>query len=214
MIDEAAVAERLTALRAVIAKGQQRGDVTLCAVTKGFDASAWRLAKRLGCAAIGENYAQEVVRKHAEVGDDHPPVHFIGQLQSNKVRSLAPIVAVWQSVDRAALVAEIAKRAPASRIFVQVNATGEPDKGGCTLGEAGDLVAQARESGLAVEGLMTVGPTDADPQRTQAAFAAVRRRADELGLHGCSMGMTGDLAIALAEGSTMVRIGTALFGPR
>jgi uncharacterized pyridoxal phosphate-containing UPF0001 family protein len=61
---------------------------------------------------------------------------------------------------------------------------------------------------------MTVGPTDADPQRTRAAFAAVRRRADELGLHGCSMGMTGDLAIALAEGSTMVRIGTALFGPR
>jgi len=214
VIDEAAVAERLTALRAVIAEGQQRGDVTLCAVTKGFDASTWRLAKRLGCVAIGENYAQEVVRKHAEVGNDHPAVHFIGQLQTNKVRSLAPIVAVWQSVDRAALVVEIAKRAPGSRIFVQVNATGEPEKGGCTLGEAGGLVAQARESGLVVEGLMTVGPTDADPQRTRAAFAAVRRCADELGLHGCSMGMTGDLAIALAEGSTMVRIGTALFGPR
>ena len=214
MIDEAAVAERLTALRAVIAEGQQRGDVTLCAVTKGFDASTWRLAKRLGCAAIGENYAQEVVRKQSEVGNDHPAVHFIGQLQTNKVRSLASIVAVWQSVDRAELVTEIAKRAPGSRIFVQVNATGEPEKGGCTLGEAGGLVAQARESGLVVEGLMTVGPTDADPQRTRAAFAAVRRCADELGLHGCSMGMTGDLAIALAEGSTMVRIGTALFGPR
>ena len=214
MIDEAAVAERLTALRAVIAEGQQRGDVTLCAVTKGFDASTWRLAKRLGCVAIGENYAQEVVRKQSEVGNDHPAVHFIGQLQTNKVRSLASIVAVWQSVDRAALVTEIAKRAPGSRIFVQVNATGEPEKGGCTLGEAGGLVAQARESGLVVEGLMTVGPTDADPQRTRAAFAAVRRCADELGLHGCSMGMTGDLAIALAEGSTMVRIGTALFGPR
>ena len=214
MIDEAAVAERLTALRAVIAEGQQRGDVTLCAVTKGFDASTWRLAKRLGCVAIGENYAQEVVRKQSEVGNDHPAVHFIGQLQTNKVRSLASIVAVWQSVDRAALVVEIAKRAPGSRIFVQVNATGEPEKGGCTLGEAGGLVAQARESGLVVEGLMTVGPTDADPQRTRVAFAAVRRCADELGLHGCSMGMTGDLAIALAEGSTMVRIGTALFGPR
>jgi len=214
VIDEAAVAERLTALRAVLAEGQQRGDVTLCAVTKGFDASTWRLAKRLGCVAIGENYAQEVVRKHAEVGNDHPAVHFIGQLQTNKVRSLASIVAVWQSVDRPALVTEIAKRAPGSRIFVQVNATGEPEKGGCMLGEAGDLVAQARESGLVVEGLMTVGPTDADPQRTRVAFAAVRRRADELGLHGCSMGMTGDLAIALAEGSTMVRIGTALFGPR
>jgi hypothetical protein len=214
VIDEAAVAERLTALRAVIAEGQQRGDVTLCAVTKGFDASTWRLAKRLGCVAIGENYAQEVVRKQSEVGNDHPAVHFIGQLQTNKVRSLASIVAVWQSVDRAALVTEIAKRAPGSRIFVQVNATGEPEKGGCTLGEAGGLVAQARESGLVVEGLMTVGPTDADPQRTRAAFAAVRRCADELGLHGCSMGMTGDLAIALAEGSTMVRIGTALFGPR
>jgi len=214
VIDEAAVAERLAAVRATIASGQQRGDVTLCAVTKGFDATVWRLAKRLGCEAIGENYAQDVVRKHAEVGDDHPPLHFIGRLQTNKVRSLAPNVAVWQSVDRAALVTEIAKRAPGSRIFVQVNATGEPDKGGCPLDGAGDLVTLARESQLLVEGLMTVGPTDADPQRTREAFAAVRRRADELGLHGCSMGMTSDLAIALAEGSTMVRIGTALFGPR
>ncbi len=214
MIDEAAVAERLAALRATIANEQQRGEVTLCAVTKGFDASAWRLAKRLGCVAIGENYAQDVVRKHAEVGDDHPPVHFIGRLQTNKVRSLAPIVAVWQSVDRAALVAEIAKRAPGACIYVQVNATGEPEKGGCAADEAGELVAQARDTGLVVEGLMTVGPTDADPERTRAAFAAVRRRADELGLHGCSMGMTGDLTIALAEGSTLVRIGTALFGPR
>lgn len=214
MIDEVAVAKRLAAVRSIIVDGQQRGDVTLCAVTKGCDADVWRLARRLGCDAIGENYAQDVVRKHAAVGDDHPPLHFIGRLQTNKVRSLAPIVAVWQSVDRAALVIEIARRAPGSRIYVQVNATGESDKGGCALSVAGDLVAEARNVGLSVEGLMTVGPSDADPQRTKTAFSAVRRRADELGLAGCSMGMTSDLAIALAEGSTMVRIGTALFGPR
>ena len=214
MIDEQLVAERLRELRASIDRGRQRGEVTLCAVTKGHSAEAWRLARRLGCDAIGENYAQDVLRKHSEVGDDHPPLHFIGRLQTNKVRSLAPLVAVWQSVDRAALVAEIAKRAPGAHVFVQVNATGEAEKGGCSLVEAKGLVAQARDAGLIVDGLMTVGPTDGDPTRTRSTFATVRRLADELQLAGCSMGMSGDLTAALTEGSTLVRVGTALFGSR
>ncbi|MFM8264474.1 MAG: alanine racemase, partial [Acidimicrobiia bacterium] len=119
-----------------------------------------------------------------------------------------------QSVDREALVDEIAKRAPAASIYVQVNATGEADKGGCDTVEVHQLVRRATDMGLAVLGLMTVGPTDLDPTRTREAFSTVRRLADDLGLPGCSMGMSDDLPIALEEGSTMVRVGTALFGPR
>jgi pyridoxal phosphate enzyme (YggS family) len=213
-LDHADVARRLAQLRDVLAAGATRGPVAVCAVTKGFGADAVRLAARLGCDAVGENYAQEAIAKLAEVGSARPPVHFIGRLQSNKVKALAGVVNVWQSVDREALVDEIAKRAPGAEIYVQVNATGEADKGGCDPGDAPRLVHHATQRGLAVLGLMTVGPTNPDPVRSRAAFGGVRRMADDLGLHGCSMGMSDDLRIALEEGSTMVRVGTALFGPR
>lgn len=213
-MNEAAVAQRLAQLRTTVEAGARRGPVTICAVTKGFGADAVRLAHRLGCDAVGENYAQETVAKIAESGAAHPPVHFIGRLQTNKVKALAAVVDVWQSVDRAVLVDEIAKRAPGAKVFIQVNATGEPDKGGCPLTDVAALVERARAAGLDVLGLMTVGPTTPDPQRTREAFATVRRLADESGLTGCSMGMSGDVDIALAEGSTLVRVGTALFGER
>lgn len=213
-MNEAVVAQRLAQLRTTVEAGARRGPVTICAVTKGFGADAVRLAHRLGCDAVGENYAQETVAKIAESGAAHPPVHFIGRLQTNKVKALAAVVDVWQSVDRAALVDEIAKRAPGAKVFIQVNATGEPDKGGCPLTDVAALVERARAAGLDVLGLMTVGPTTPDPQRTREAFATVRRLADESGLTGCSMGMSGDVDIALAEGSTLVRVGTALFGER
>ncbi len=213
-MSEPAVVQRLAELRQLVDRNATRGPVAICAVTKGFGADVVRVAHELGCDAVGENYAQEAISKIAAVGDAHPPVHFIGRLQSNKVRSLVAVVAVWQSVDRASLVDEIAKRAPGARIFVQVNATDEVDKGGCALSDTAALVARAQTAGLRVEGLMTVGPTDPDPDRTRSAFVAVRQMADDLGLVGCSMGMSGDLAIALAAGSTMVRVGTALFGER
>lgn len=213
-MDEAAVARRLAQLREQLAAQATRGPVAICAVTKGFGADAVSLAQRLGCDAVGENYAQEAASKIARTGAAHPPVHFIGRLQTNKIRLLVGVVDVWQSVDRESVVAELAKRNSGARIYVQVNATNEPDKGGCPLQEAPPLVERARAAGLEVLGLMTVGPTDTNPARTSAAFGAVRRLADDLGLHGCSMGMSGDLDIALREGTTMVRVGTALFGER
>lgn len=188
--------------------------MTICAVTKGLPADVVRLAARLGCEAIGENYAQEALAKIAEVGSEHPPLHFIGRLQGNKIKQLVGIVAVWQSIDRVSLVDELARRAPGARIFVQVNATQEADKGGASVADTPALVATAQRQGLDVAGLMTVGPTDGDPEDTRRAFRTVRRLADELGLPGCSMGMSGDLDIALAEGTTMVRVGSALFGER
>ncbi|MFZ9076534.1 MAG: YggS family pyridoxal phosphate-dependent enzyme [Ilumatobacteraceae bacterium] len=213
-MDESAVADRLAELRRVVNAGATRGPVTICAVTKGFGADVVALAHRLGCDAIGENYAQEVTAKIAAVGTDHPPVHFIGRLQSNKVRSLVGVVTVWQSVDRESIVDELAKRSPGAHVYIQVNATSEADKGGCEPEHASGLVERARRAGLIVDGLMTVGPTDGNPRRTRDAFAMVRRLADAIGVVGCSMGMSGDVAIALEEGSTMVRVGSALFGER
>lgn len=213
-MDEPAIAQRLTRLRTLLDERATRGPVVVCAVTKGFGAQAVQIAHRLGCEAIGENYAQETIAKMAEIAPAHPPVHFLGRLQSNKIRSLASVVSVWQSVDRVSLIDELVKRAPRARIYIQVNATDEPDKGGCALQAVAGLVDQARAGGLVVEGLMTVGPTDADPERTQAAFHTVRAAADDLELGGCSMGMSGDIELALAAGSTMVRVGTALFGER
>jgi uncharacterized pyridoxal phosphate-containing UPF0001 family protein len=99
-------------------------------------------------------------------------------------------------------------------ILVQVNTTSEMDKGGCDPAEVEALVHQARQGGLDVTGLMTVGPTDMDPLKTRAAFALLKRMAADLGVEQLSMGMTGDVEIAVEEGSTLVRVGTALFGQR
>ena len=141
-------------------------------------------------------------------------MHFIGQLQTNKVRQLAGLVDVWESVDRPRLVAELARRAPGARVLVQVDTTGEEGKGGCPIADVPALVRTATDAGLAVAGLMTVGPTEGGPEAARPGFRAVRALVDELGLTTCSMGMTADLDVALEEGSTEIRVGTALFGPR
>jgi uncharacterized pyridoxal phosphate-containing UPF0001 family protein len=232
--DAALVAERLAAVRHRIEgiAGLASG-VEVVAVTKGFAPALAGVALGAGLRLLGENYAQELLAKAAWVdaqrgeaaarhqrgreagGDDPGAPHwqFIGQLQRNKVRQLAPHVHRWQSVDRAPLVDESARRAPGTLVFVQVNTTGEPQKGGCDPAETERLVARARDAGLVVDGLMTVGPTDAGA-RPGPAFRLLRGLVDRLGLDQCCMGMTDDLDVAVHEGSTMIRIGRALFGPR
>lgn len=211
-IDPADVAANLDRVRQQIADaGGDPERVAVLAVTKGFGPDAPRAALDAGLVALGENYAQELEGKAAAVTG--PEWHFIGRLQSNKVKVVADVVSCWQSVDRASIVRELAKRAAGGRVFVQVNATGEEQKGGCPPNEVADLVQQARESGLEVAGLMTVG-VDGDDRATRAAFEQVRGLVDDLGLLEASMGMTADLALAVGSGSTMVRIGRALFGPR
>jgi len=214
-LDQRSVSEAVASLRKRIANAGGV-DVALVGVTKTFGSEAWRFAKVAGCDAIGENYAQEVVAKAAEVAmADRLPVHFIGQLQSNKIKQLAGIVDVWQSVDRLSLLTEIAKRSPQSaQVLLQVNVTGEEGKGGCLPAEVGELSRAAQDLGIDVLGLMAVGPTSENPFVTRTSFRALRALADESGLRQCSMGMTGDLEIAVEEGSTMVRVGSALFGNR
>jgi len=216
LVDPAAVASAVTAITARIRELASGREVQLIAVTKGFGADAIEAAVSAGCTAIGENYAQELQHKLAVLGDDfaRPEVHFIGQLQTNKVRLIASLVDVWQTVDRPSVVAEIARRAPGATAFVQVNTTDEAGKGGCVPDDTEGLVDRCRTAGLVVSGLMTVGPTSADPQQTADAFGELRALADRLGLPGCSMGMSGDYETAIAHGATHVRIGSALFGAR
>lgn len=172
---------------------------------------ACRAAIDAGIADLGENRAQELVAKAADV--DGARWHFIGRLQTNKVRQLARHVALWESVDRAQLVDELAHRQSHARVLVQVNISAEPQKGGCEPDATGDLVSRAREAGLEVVGLMGVGP-EGDPEDARPGFRLLTCLADELGLEVRSMGMTADLEVAIQEGSTMIRVGTGLFGPR
>ncbi len=212
----AEVAERAHLLRERIHRAG-RDDVGILAVTKGFDDSAIAASVAAGLSRIGENYAQEAAPKIAAARAQglHIETHFIGHLQTNKVRLLAPAIDVWQTVDRTAAIVELARRCPdGARVFLQVNATGEDTKGGCAPDGLEILLQKAQESRLTVEGLMAMGPTDGDPSRTRDAFRLTRSLVDRLGLQQCSMGMSDDLDIALAEGSTMVRVGSALFGQR
>ena len=212
----AAVGERLAAVRRRIDEVARRFDheVEVVAVTKGFDEWAIEAAVAAGCRVVGENYAQELLSKRSVIERLRPDVQFIGRLQSNKVRQLVGVVDVWASLDRTSVIDEVAKRAPGSRVLIQVDTTGNPGKGGCGVGEAAALVDRATALGLVVEGLMTVGPTGVAPGGARDGFRRVRRLVDELGLAVCSMGMTADIAVAVEEGSTQVRVGTALFGPR
>jgi pyridoxal phosphate enzyme (YggS family) len=215
--------ERVSAIRTRILKAGGK-NVKLIAVTKTFDATAMTSAFATGCDAVGENYAQELIAKSEQVPKDQRlPVHFIGRLQSNKIRSLVNCVDVWQSVDRLSLIDEIAKRCLVTnplklvkpvQIMLQVNSTNEPDKGGCEPSDVETLYTKAQSLGLDVIGLMTVGPTLSDTTATRNAFRLVGKIANELGLKELSMGMTADLEIAVEEGSTAVRIGSGLFGAR
>ncbi len=213
-VAEAEVAERLGRLeeRIRVAGGS---DVSIVAVTKGFDRSAVDAALSLGLAAVGENYAQELLAKAAMVhpGLPDPEWHFLGRLQRNKVRRLAPHVAVWQSVDRAALGEEIARWAPGSRVLVQINISGQEQKAGCEWDEAAPLAGQLGQLGLDVVGLMGVGPAGS-PEHAREPFRRLVGLADDLGLPVRSIGMTDDVEVAVEEGSTMIRVGRSLFGAR
>jgi PLP dependent protein len=188
--------------------------VAVVGVTKGFGAEAIDAAVAGGCDAIGENYAQELLDKRGTIERLRPEVHFIGQLQRNKVRQLVGLVDVWSSLDRASVIDEVAKRVPGAHVLVQVDTSGDPAKGGCDVADVPALVDRAIERGLVVRGLMTVGPTGRDGEAARPGFRQVRALVDRLDLDECSMGMSADLEVAVEEGSTQVRVGTALFGSR
>lgn len=220
MIDPTSVAARLELVQQrIVVAGGDPGEVTIVAVTKGFGPDAVAAAVTAGCADVGENYAQEMLHKAAALaGVDGAPArwHFLGRVQRNKVGRLAPLVDCWQGVARAVEGESIARHRPGARVLVEVETTGDPRRNGCPPAAVPTLVTDLRGDGLEVQGLMTVAAAGAaaGPDGVRGSFRAVRELADRLGLAVRSMGMTDDLDTAVAEGSTMVRVGRALFGPR
>lgn len=197
------LAERVADIRARIGPS-----VALVAVTKGFGPDAARAALDAGVVDIGENYAQELLAKAGDVAGAR--WHFLGHVQTNKVAKMAPVVSLWQGVDTEHAGEAIARHAPGAAVLVQVNLSGLPQRNGCDWDAAPALVARLRVEGLDVQGVMGVaGPGEARPQ-----FRRLKGLADDLGLPVVSMGMSGDYEVAVEEGSTMVRLGTVLFGPR
>lgn len=216
----ARIAERLAALQSRIGELTDR-EVRVVCVTKGHPASVVAAAFAAGCTDLGESYAQELRAKVDELGSPDagsaeafaPTWHFIGRLQGNKVRQLAGIVSWWHTVDRASLAEEIARRAPGARVLVQLDLAGIEGRGGCEPGQAPGLVSQCRALGLDVVGLMGVG-VPGPPELSRPGFARLVSMADELGLPERSIGMSGDVDVAVEEGATIVRVGSALVGSR
>lgn len=205
------VRERIAA--AAVATGRRPDAVTLVAVGKEKPVADLETVLAAGQLDLGENKAQELVAKAAALAPHGtaPRWHFIGRLQRNKVRALAPYVTRWHSIDRVELCALLARHAPGANVLVQVDVAGEPQKGGCAPADTPALVERLRTDGLVVDGLMTVPPAGSDPR---PHFAALARLAERLELPELSMGMTEDFEVAIGEGATLVRVGSAIFGER
>jgi pyridoxal phosphate enzyme (YggS family) len=207
------VATNLAEVRRRIAAAGGEDRVRLIAVTKGFGADAAEAAVQAGVADLGESYAQELQAKAAAITGTDVRWHFVGRLQTNKVRAVAAVVDVWHTIDRVPLGEEVAKRAPGATVLVQVNVSDEAQKGGCSPRDLTGLVGRLRRLDLEVAGLMAIGASG-PPEAARPGFRLLRGLADGLGLPERSMGMSGDLEVAIEEGSTIVRVGRALFGER
>lgn len=210
--------------RAALACGRDPADITLLAVSKTRPAAAIRQAAAAGCLQIGENYLQEALAKQVGLGDLPLRWHFIGPLQSNKSRAVAERFDWAHSVDRLKLAQRLSEQRPAAsaplNICLQVNISGEASKSGVAPAELPALAAAvAALPRLRLRGLMAIPAASDDPAIQRSAFAAVRQlfealRAELPALDTLSMGMSGDLEAAIAEGATLVRIGTDIFGQR
>jgi len=206
------VRSRLAAVRHAIAQVTDREVCVVC-VTKTHGDDVVAAALSAGLVDLGENYAQELRERSVPPTGVQPRWHFIGQLQTNKVRLVADRVWCWQSVDRHSLVAELARRVPGARVMVQVDLADRPGRGGCAAGEVPGLVRTAVDAGLDVVGLMGVGPPG-PAEEARPAFRRLVGLAEDLGLPERSIGMSGDYLVAVEEGSTMVRLGSVLLGSR
>ena len=206
------------------ARAVQRPVPRLLAVSKTQDATAVAELAAAGQRAFGENYVQEAAAKQGQLNGPPLEWHLIGHLQSNKAKEAATLFDWVQTVDRIKLVPALARYRPADRaplnVLVQVNIDDETSKNGCRPEEIEALAAAiAAEPRLRLRGLMVIPTPHPDIERRRDAFARTRElfdalRRDHPGIDTLSMGMSDDCAIAIAEGATMVRVGTALFGAR
>jgi hypothetical protein len=226
MIEPQAAPAPLDRILAAIEAARPPGGppVRLLAVSKGQSADAIRRLAAAGQRAFGENYVQEALGKRRALADLPLEWHFIGPLQSNKCRDVALHFDWLQSLDRAKLVEPLSRHRPRDRgpldVLIQVNVDDEATKSGCRPDAVPALAAAvAAAPGLRLRGLMAIPAPHDDPDRGRPAFRRMRGlydalRAAHAGVDTLSLGMSQDFAVAVAEGATLVRIGTALFGPR
>jgi pyridoxal phosphate enzyme (YggS family) len=197
--------------------GRQPAEVTLIAISKTHDAAAIKPLIDAGQRVFGENRVQEAQAKWPALRDATPDLrlHLVGQLQSNKADDAVALFDAIHSVDRPSLVTALAramdKTGRRPDCFIQVNIGDEPQKGGCATADLPALLAAAQAANLPVVGLMAVPPVDVEPA---PYFALLAKLARDHGLHGLSMGMSGDYETAVTIGATHVRVGSALFGAR
>jgi PLP dependent protein len=209
---------------AASAAGRDPDSVTLIAVSKGKSAEIVKQAATAGVTDFGENYLKEALSKLDELGALPVRWHYIGQIQSNKTRSIAERFAWVHSLDRVGIARRLSEQrpyhAPPLQICLQVALVREPAKGGVEVEDLAQLAAEvAQLPRLNLRGLMCLPPPQPNPQAERALFARLRGLKDQLNANGLkldtlSMGMSADFESAIAEGATMVRIGTALFGAR
>ena len=209
------VIERLARVSArIAATGRNPDEVAIVAVTKGFGVEACREALAAGLNMLGENRVQEALPKMAEVQSAR--WHLIGHLQTNKVKQAAGRFALIQTVDSVRLAEAIARQAPGQAVLVEVNVAREAQKSGVAPEMALDLITTVATL-LDLQGLMGMGPSHGDPTPAFNELRTLQTLAEQRigkGLPVLSMGMSGDFEAALAAGSTMLRLGQALFGPR
>jgi hypothetical protein len=207
--------------------GRETDSVRLVAVSKTIAADLVREAIEAGVTILGENYVQEARDKFNALVQYPVSWHFIGHLQSNKAKYAVRLFDLIHSVDSLKLARELDKQAAKvdkiQQILVQVNISGEDTKSGISPEESPRLIAEISQlQNIAVKGLMTMPPYFYQPEKVQPFFAALRKLRDQIkeqsqpnvSLGELSMGMTGDFEVAIKEGATLVRIGTAIFGER
>ena len=210
--------------QAAEAAGRDPATVTLVAVTKAQTAESIRSAATAGVTDFGENYLQEAIPKMDQLTDLALRWHFIGGIQSNKTRAIAERFDWVHSIERLNIARRLSEQrpyhAPPLNLCIQVELVPEPNKGGVDPGQVGHLAAEAAVlPRVRLRGLMCVPPPQANVAAERAVFARLRILLEELNANGhkldtLSMGMSGDFESAIAEGATLVRIGTALFGSR
>ena len=205
------IKERLQEINKIIdAKAQN--PVTLIGVTKGFTHEEVNIASELGIKNFGENYAQELLTKNPLV-DPEISWHYIGQLQSNKIRKISHLVDVWHSVTSLKLAREIHKRNDQAQILLQVSLMGPSNSKGFEVEQLPQLISELRDMNIDISGLMTMG-VPGDMVATRVVFKKLRKLADMFELPECSMGMSDDFEVALESGASMIRVGSAIFGNR
>jgi hypothetical protein len=210
--------------RAAAKSGRDAKDITLVAVSKTFGGTAIRAAYDAGQRAFGESYLQEALTKTAGLADLPLEWHFVGPIQSNKTRAIAETFDWIHSIDREKIATRLSAARPTARsalqVCIEINLGGEATKTGVRPEAAGALAcAVARLPRLRLRGLMAVPPATADTVRQRHYFSELRRVAEDITANGIpldtlSMGMSTDFEIAIAEGATLVRIGSAIFGTR